>query len=65
MFKEIIRKLYSSKRYLLEILEDDEKEIFNSFLKETATKEKYQESINILSEFMYRYYNKKSCNINR
>lgn len=58
-YKEMIRELYSNKRYLLDILSDDEKEIFNSFLYETATIDKYQKAIYILSYMLYKYYNRK------
>ena len=58
-FKEMIRKLYSSKKYLLDILDEYDTNLFNSFVLETASQEKYEESINILCEFMSRYYNKK------
>ena len=34
-YKGMIRKLYSDKRYLLEILNDDEKDLYNSFLYHT------------------------------
>lgn len=58
-YKEIIREVYSNKKYLLEILDDSEKEIFNSFLNETANNDKYQKAIYLLSNMLYRYYNKK------
>ena len=58
-FKELIRELYLSKDYLFESLRESEKEIFNSFLRETATEDKYKKAIYILSNFMSRYYNKK------
>ena len=58
-FKEMIRETFSKKKYLLNILDEYETEIFNSFLGETATEDKYQKSIYLLSNFMYRYYNKK------
>ena len=44
-FKELIRQVYNEKKYLLEILDENEKNIFNSFLNETATLEKYQQAI--------------------
>ena len=58
-FKELIREVYSKKKYLLNILDEYETEIFNSFLSETATLDKYKKSIYLLSDFMSRYYNKK------
>lgn len=59
-YTEIIREIYSSKMYLLDILNDGEKEIFNSFIMSTASEEKYQKAINILCSFLYKYYNKKT-----
>lgn len=35
-YKERIRELYSNKRYLISVLNVDEKELFNIFLYETA-----------------------------
>lgn len=58
-YKEMIRELYSNKRYLISVLNVDEKELFNIFLYETANVDKYQKTINILSGMLYRYYNKK------
>lgn len=59
-YTEMIREIYSSKMYLLDILNDGEKEIFNSFIMSTASEEKYQKAINILCSFLYKYYNKKT-----
>ena len=59
-FKEMIRELYSNKKYLIDILDEREKEIFNSFIMETADIDKYQKSIKLLSNFLYRYYNKEA-----
>ena len=59
-YKGMIRELYSDKRYLLEILNDDEKELYNSFLYENANKDRYQKAISILSKMLYKYYNKKT-----
>lgn len=59
-YTEMIRETYSSKMYLLDILNDGEKEIFNSFIMSTASEEKYQKAINILCSFLYKYYNKKT-----
>lgn len=59
-YTEMIRETYSSKMYLLDILNDGEKEIFNSFIMSTASEEKYQKAINILCSFLYKYHNKKT-----
>lgn len=59
-YTEMIREIYSSKMYLLDILNDGEKEIFNSFIMKAATEDEYQKAINILCSFLYKYYNKKT-----
>ena len=58
-YKEMIRELYSKKEYLKEILNDSEKELYDSFLYETADISKYQKAVTILSGMLYRYYNRK------
>ena len=57
--KEIIRQLYESKRYVMEILNEEEKELYRQFLTEQADLSKYKQSLKILSEYLYRYYNEK------
>lgn len=57
-FKLLISKLYSSKMYLIDSLYDFEKETFNNFLTKAASKEEYEESIRLLCDYLYRYYNK-------
>ena len=59
MIKELIRSLYSSKRYLKDKLESDEIKIFDDFLNETAEDSKYMQSLKIMSEYLYKYYNRK------
>ncbi len=59
-YKEMIRKLYSRKEYLKEALSDSEKELYDSFLYETADVSKYQTAITTLSEMLYKYYGKKT-----
>ena len=58
-YKGIITKLYSDKRYLIEYLNDDEKEIYNKFLYEIADESKYKEAINLMSRYLYKYHNQK------
>lgn len=55
----MIKEIYSEKRYLLECLSEYEKKDFNDFLNESASVEKYQQSIKILSDLLYKYHNKK------
>ena len=58
-YKELIRELYSSKRYIIDNLTDDEKKIFERFLYKNAQIEEYKKSIKILSDMLYKYYNKE------
>ena len=58
-FKTMIKEVFATKRYLLDILNENEKKDFNSFLDKTASVNEYQRSIKLLSNFLYRYYNKK------
>jgi len=58
-FKELIREIYSNKKYLIDYLSDEKKEIFNRFLTKSAYTEEYQKAIYILSEMLYNYYGKK------
>ena len=53
------RILFSSKRYLLESLNEDEKNIYNKILMKEANKKEYELSIKVLSHAMERYYNEK------
>ena len=57
--REIIRQLFESKRYVLEILNDDEKALYGKFLSREADLPDYKLSLKILSEYLYRYYNEK------
>ena len=41
-FKEIIRELYSKKKFLLDVIDYDEVEIFNRFLSKTASRDEYE-----------------------
>ena len=58
-YKELIRRLYESKSYIKTILSEGELKIYNSFILETADDDKYKEAIYILTEMLYKYYNKK------
>lgn len=53
------RILFSSKRYLIESLDEDEKKLYNKILMKEANKKEYELSIKILSHAMERYYNEK------
>ena len=58
-FKEVIRRIYSKKKYLINMLDEYETVLFNRFLSKDATEEEYKKAIYILSDFMVKYYNKK------
>ena len=57
--QEEFRMLFESKRYLLDMLNDNEKTFYNKFLDKTANKKDYELSIKMLSVFMERYFNEK------
>ncbi|NDB81892.1 MAG: hypothetical protein EB127_03995 [Alphaproteobacteria bacterium] len=56
----LFSNLYSEHRYLLEgdLLNEDEKEVFNAILREKATQSKIEESIQKLSELLHRKFGK-------
>ena len=58
-FKEIIRELYSKKKFLLEVIDYDEVDLFNRFLSKTASRDEYEKCVYLLSNYMYRYYDIK------
>ena len=58
-FKEMIRELYEEKRYLMEIMTNEEMQIYSNFLDKSALIEEYQKSIKFLGDLLYKYYNKK------
>ena len=57
--REIIRQLYDSKRYVMEILNEDEKELYKKFLTEEADLTKYKQALKILSQYLYKYNKEK------
>ena len=58
-FKEMIINLYTKFEYVLNRLSEGEQDIFNSIKKGVATSARYKNSINYLSEYLYKYYNIK------
>ena len=59
-FKEIVEKLYVSKRYVLDVLVDSEKEKFNRMEHGLSSKSEYSGAIQTLSEWLERYHHKKT-----
>lgn len=57
--QEEIRQLFESKRYLLSVLSDSEKDLYERFVKKEANLAEYEKSIKILSEFLQKYYSQK------
>ena len=57
--KEEIRELFESKRYVLESLNDEQKNLYFKFLRKEASRDEYEKSIKILSQFMEKYYQSK------
>ena len=58
-YKELIREIYNNKKYLLVNLDEEEINLFKKFLSKTANDEEYKKAIYILTEMLYKYYNKK------
>ena len=58
-YKFVITDLYKSKRYLIDELAADDKELYNRFLNKTADLTEYKMAIKIMSKFLYKYYNRK------
>ena len=59
VLKEEWRMLFENKRYVLEILTESEKSLYEKILKKEATQGEYELSIKMLSQAMERYYNEK------
>ena len=57
--REEFREVFSSKRYLMEILDEDEKEVYTKILYKNANQDEYEKAIKMLSQAMERYYNQK------
>jgi hypothetical protein len=55
----IIADLYGQYRFLLDIIEDDEKEFFNKALNNKLSKEEMQFSLKRLTDYLSRYYQEK------
>ena len=60
-FKSIIAKLYQKHRYILKSdkFEKDEKHIFEKVISKTANEAEYKESLESLSYYLQKYFNKK------
>ena len=59
ILKEEWRMLFEQKRYVLEILNEKEKEVYNKFLSKEATHGEYELLIKLLSQALEKYYNEK------
>ena len=57
--KQAIVNMYKEHRYVLEILEDYEKEIYINILSKKATEIEYSYSLANLMEYLQRYYNQR------
>jgi hypothetical protein len=60
-FKSLISKLYKEHRYLLQSdkLEKDEKTIFENIISETSSEAKLKESLESLSNYLQKHFNKR------
>lgn len=57
--KEEISQLFSAKRYLLDNLNEEEKNFYYKILRKEADIHEYEQSIKLLSQFLEKYYNQK------
>lgn len=57
--KEEIRQLFESKRYVIDVLNEEEKVLYNKFLSVKANLAEYKQSLKVLSQFLRRYFNEK------
>ena len=58
-YKEMVQKLYVSKRYILDVLVESEKEKYERIEKGISNESEYSGAIKTLSEWLERYYQKK------
>ena len=58
-YKGLIASLYDKYIYILDSLEKHKKDMFLRFLNKVAYEEEYKTALYILSELLYKYYNKK------
>lgn len=58
--KEEIRQLFESKRYVLDVLNEEEKALYYKFVSVKANFAEYKQSIKILSQFLSKYFNEKT-----
>ena len=59
-YKEIIKNIYLEKKYLLNKLNFKDKRMFKKIMNGKALFEDYTNSINYLSNYLYKFYNKKA-----
>ena len=57
--RENIIVIYESKRCILNVLSDAEKEFYNKMVRKQAEQDEYENSICMLLQFMGKYYNQK------
>ena len=57
--QEEMRQVFESKKYVLEVLDETEKSLYNKFLTHEANEQQYMQSIKILSQFMEKYWKQK------
>ena len=58
--KEEIRQLFESKRYVLDVLNEEEKVLYYKLVSVKANFAEYKQSIKILSQFLSKYFNEKT-----
>lgn len=59
-YKILISRIYKQKEYIIEVLDENEKDTYSSFLSKTASEEDYKYSLKYLSDWLYRYHKEKT-----
>jgi len=58
-FRIMMASVYTNKKYVLDALDDSEKEMFLSIMNRDASEDDLKNSVLFLSNCLYKYYNKK------
>ena len=60
IIREEFREVFANKRYLMDVLDDDEKKVYTKILYKEANQDEYEKAIKMLSQAMEKYYGKKA-----
>ena len=60
IIREEFREVFETKRYLMDVLTDTQKNVYYRILNKEANQEEYEKAIKMLSQAMEKYYGKKA-----